>query len=421
MRAYQSNKKPSTSLRLNKDDPNKRLESFPHVALTDYSGHEAWIAAFGEQVVGSRHLDIQVTFNYFINPLRLKTEGTQGAGSLTIEDRRLKVAVEGGAGEAHIQSIRNIVYIAGHDAFGMFTCAFGQFLEGTTQQAYIGDLTDAFVIGIAEGNQLSVMHRRDDVDGSVVIQQDFNLDSLDGKGLSKYIINPFSLNIFKISYGFLGSLPAVLEVYAGVDIGWVPFHTFNTDAIPGQVIVTNPNLPIHFLATSDGTNDVAMFSGSWVGGVISADRTPALNDRYAFSLAKSIPIGEHVIASGRVKDVFQGFQNRIPADLLLVTIGVDGTKPHIVNVRLNPTLINTVFNDVSVDSVMQADQAGTFSGGVPSGRLVGSFALGKIDSAGITFQPGEVRMTAGDIVSISLVVSVVASDVALGAHWGELK
>lgn len=419
-RTFQTDGNPVAARIAQPGTPGDKRQVIPYSAHCDYAGREAQIAVFGETLVGQKQPDISLVFNYFINPERVVSI-VSGGGALSIDASRLKVAVTGGAGEAIAESKRNISYRAGHDAFALFTCSFGESLPGTIQEAGAYNAVNGFYISM-DGAGLHVNHL---VGGvlATVDQGDFNLDKLDGSGLSDITLDPQALNIYRITYGYLGKAPAFFEVYAGVAVGWVPFHVFDITNNGGGLVLTDPLLPIKFRADSDGTNDVAMFSGSWLGGTIGDARRREDNDQFAFDVSKSILGGvETVIGSMRVKTTFQGKPNKIPAEFHVLTAGVEGVKPHIIRIYKNTPLTAPLWLDpIGPTSVVEIDLVGTLTGTAPK-ELRYSTALGKTADLGpgVHFPIGELRLEVGDTLTFT-VFSANNSDVILAGSWEEFK
>lgn len=403
-----------------------KRQVIPHQAIADYAGRETQVAAYGELLTGQKQLDVSLVFNYFINPERTR-QTISGTGANTIDASRLRVAAEGGAGTAEVESKRNIVYRTGHDAFALFTCAFGAGGVGATMKAGPFNGVNGFFISLSETGKLQANHlvggvlttyTQGNTDGT-----GFNLDQLDGSGPSDFTVNPHALLVYRITYGYLGQSPAYFEVQTGAAKGWVPFHTIDIGNTTADLILTDPILPIKFEATSDGTSDAVMFSGSWLGGVIGNQRTRVDNDQFAFDVSKALVAGVQThIGTMRVKATFQGKVNKIPAEFHVLTAGVDGTKDHILRIWKNTPLTGAVWVDpIGPTSIIEIDLTGTLTGTSPK-ELRYSTALGKVDSLGpgIEFPIGELRLEVGDTLTFTA-YSANASNVVLAGTWEELK
>lgn len=399
--------------------PGEKRQVIPYQALCDYAGRESQVSGFGDLVTGQKHPDVSVVFNYFIDP-QFAIPVTTGTGAVGIDVSRLKLSTTAGAGQAQVTSKRDIIYRMGHEAQAMFTCAFGASGAGLQQMAGVYDDNDGYFISLSETGVLQTNHRVGGVT-TTYNQADFNIDTLNGDGLSDFTLNPQALNIYRISYGYLGSLPAIFELYGGTTLGWVPFHTIDTINKTADLLLQSPNLPIRFDLVSDGTNDGVMYSGSWTGASIGAERDRSLNDQFGFEVPASIAAGaETVIGSMRVKSLFQGKANKIPIDFHNISGGFDGTKPHIVRVYRNTGLTGANWQNLIGDtSVVEIDLVGTLTG-VTAAQLKYATAVSKDGTIDHEFATGELRLSTGDTLTFT-VESANTSDIVLAGQWDELR
>lgn len=396
----------------------------PHYAIGDGRGNEATVAGFGDLVIGQRLPDILIAWNYDINPERA-VETVTGVGAVGIDNSRLYVAVEGGAGTAEVSSKRYIVYRAGYSAQAMFTAAFDTPAAGTTQECGAIDADNGYYLSISTDNQLQVVYSS--THGGIVPtnQYQFNVDILDGTGPSRFKLNPQAMNIYRISYGYLGKLPATFEVYGGTKIGWVLFHTVDTIDIAGGgdnfLAIEEPNLGIRFRTSSDGTANVRLLSGSWNGGIIGGFHDRSLNDHFSFDVTTTITaVVETFIGAMRVKSTYAGKPNKLTVDLHNISGGVDGTKPVVIRVYKNTTLTGGTWVDpIGPTSLIEVNTTATAPALLVSERRHAQ-ALGKTDSFDHSFGDGELRLAAGDTLTFTG-YSTNNFDVTLAGDWDELK
>ncbi len=395
----------------------------PYHALCDYAGREAMIAGFGEQITGFKRPDILTVFNYFINPNQVKTTSSTGSFSITSDNSRLKLTAGiSGVGSAVVESLDNIVYRPGFDCYIVVTAAYGEDLPGTTQEFGPHDDINGYGLALI-GGQLAAKHYRGGSVISTTLANNFNLDKLDGTGLSGFTVNPQAINIYRISYGYLGVFPVTFEIYAGHKIGWVPFHNIDVTGIDNSLIIEDPYLPIRFDVTSDGINEISMFSGSWDGGVIAGPINNRLSDGFTVDNLISALNGGNVVKplmSIRNVVTFKSKLNKIVTDLRTVSASVDGNKLHSLCLFLNATLTDESFVSVDTSSIMLVDKVAT---AITGGRLLKVFNLGRVDSfgGGVNFDFGEIRIRPGDTLSFTTVTASNSSDINVALNWNELK
>lgn len=416
---------------LNIDSPDKftgkayergRQQRIPYVGIVDGAGREILVGSFGELVTGQKQVDVSAAFQYFVDPDRV-TETNTGTGATSIDNSRLKLTANGGVGTCEVKSRAPITYRPGLNSFAEFTAAFDPYRSGTTQECGTFDVGgNGYSLSINSEDKLVVNHYRSGTLISSVAQgsvpgEGFAFDQLDGTGLSGFTANPQHMNLFRIIYGYLGIAPAVLEIYGGTMLGWIPFHIVETINTTNRLIIEDPHLPITFKVTSDGTNNVAMLSGSWLGGSIGTLRSHSENSQFSADVSKTALTGTVTLLSIRVKSTFKTKTNKIPVDLHEISAGITSNKPNIVHLILNGTLTGGSFSDVDTNSCVEFDTTGTVSGG----RKLRSWGVEQDGTLNSNFEEGEVRIVADDILSVVLITAGTNVDVNAGLHWDELR
>ena len=166
-------------------------------------------------------------------------------GTVTLDDTTGAMAhlqtSTGTTGIAKLSSIEPLRYIPGHEAYAYFTTIFTTGVANSTQWAGVFDSVDGFAVGY-NGTTFSILHRIDSSD-STVAQSSFNIDRLDGTGPSRITLDSTKMNIFRISYGWLGTAPITFEI-CRKDGQWFPFHMIqraNEESVPS---IYNPVLPL---------------------------------------------------------------------------------------------------------------------------------------------------------------------------------
>lgn len=241
------------------------------------------VSIFGDAITNHRHAQINILFAYSIPADKVATAVVDTGlinGSATIPTTANAVnsmamleTGTGSTGSAVINSKVAIQYLPGHDVEFLFTGAFTTGVANSTQ--WIGAFTaaDGFAVGY-NGTAFSILYRNS-ASGSLVTttiaQTSFNIDPLDGTGQSNITIDPTKLNIFKISFGWLGTAPIIFWIMRS-DGQWFKFHTIqrpNSFAIPS---VSLPMLQIRAEVTNAGnTSNLTFYTGSWTGGTIGND------------------------------------------------------------------------------------------------------------------------------------------------------
>jgi hypothetical protein len=198
------------------------------------------------------------------------------------------------------------------------------------------------------------------------------MDEIDGTGPSGFNINPTNLNIFRLSYGWLGAASLKFQVLSTTG-QWITFHIIQLPNTINTPSFTNPMLPMQMAATNTGnTTDLRIASGSWDSGAISNIRNRA---GYRTFTINSNPISipnnteTHLITIHN-KPTFNGVANKI--ELRFVGLGggfLDSSKNLLLKYIKNATVTGTAFSDVNTSaSVVEFSTAGTFT--IGSGTVV---------------------------------------------------
>lgn len=413
---------------INKHNANTQLRASPfgqnagystYKSLMDQAGRTNNIGGFGDLQVANRVTSISMAFQYGLLA-DLVTVDQVGGGAHSIVNSMLKISGSA-AGDKYTVTTRSaIIYSSGFDGQAMFTAAFTKYQNAVIHQD-IGphDNQDGYSIGVKE-DQLVIRRFKNGVIVDEVLQSDFSLDKVDGSTGSSFNLDPEKLNLYRIQYGYLGLLPAIFEVYGGLQHGWVPMHIIeiiNTDV---NMIIENPHLPIQTtvdIQSGDPGKEVAIYSGSWYGGVLGGLKQHEHVQHFGDKAEKTISAGvETPLLALRSATTFNGITNRLRMDLEYFSADADGTKSVEFAVYANPTITTGTWNDV--EAGLSYAQTNTTLTSWAGGRYLGSLYLGKVANDVIQMDPGAVRFNPGDSMLVTA-KSVNQSDTKLSLRWGE--
>jgi len=253
-------------------------------------------------------------------------------------------------------------------------------------------------------------------------QVDWNLDKMDGTGLSGMTIDPTKGNVYFIQFQWLGFGAIRFCVESDIDGDIHVVHQINytnQNIIPS---VQNPTLPLHCRVTNGATTSnivIKTASGAVFtegkdlknGITFSADNTKSLTDTT-----------ETVILVIKNKTVYQGVENRVSMLPLLLSINAVGSaaaKNHTIRIYLNPILGGIPsFTDVSTNTSIAAfDTAATT---VSEGTKVVSISLGQIDSDTIRLEELIREIRPGNFIVVTAQITQDTSDVEVSGVWREL-
>lgn len=404
----------------------RNVENFSSINI-DRSGREASNTVFGDAVVATKHDIIGVQFQYNITTYDAISTTTTYA-TITQSNSKAVLATSTDSTitiSATLQSKKALRYRSGKEGYFYFTSTFttttGSFKVGIADTLqYIGlfDADDGFYIGF-NGLKFVVGKRRATVD--LQIERDFfNRDILDGTGKSKFNIDFSKSNVFKISYGWLGSAPITFEVLTPQG-KWVAFHVIeypNTEISPS---INNPVLPIraYIAKTTTGTaTDIQLRTSSWSAGIVNGASLSVGDRNFSTTAAKSVTAATTTnIMTLKNNATFQSKTNKIMIKVLSIGLSGDGTKIHRFGLRRNATVAGTpAFTSIRADaSVASVDVAGTT---VTGGETENFFYLNKVDAQSVDLNNLDIEIYPGESITLS-VLTAGNSDVDAVLRWEE--
>lgn len=184
------------------------------------------------------------------------------------------------------------------------------------------------------------------------------------EGSLPFTLDPTKGNVFMIQYQWLG-FGMITYLIENPDTGrFIPVHKIkyaNSAVIPS---LNNPSLPLcAVVKNAANTSDIVLKSSSMAGfteGKIESHVPPS-----SISANKAaIGTSETPVLSIHNHTIYQGVLNRVEVDILALSISVDGTKPAIVRIRHNPTLVGASFSDIDANTtVLRSDNSATSASG----------------------------------------------------------
>jgi hypothetical protein len=393
-------------------DPKGKLQVQP-ISGIDSVGRTSFNSTFGDKIVAERITNIVVSFNYNISDEDVKTTLVD-TGTATAADSMLSASSgTGTTGAVNIESVDVVRYIPGRESFAYFTAMFPNGGVATSTQ-HIGLFAsqDGFYLGYTNTN-LIVGYRRDSVDTEVI--------STSWNG-SPRVLTEFDfakLNIFRISYGWLGTAPVNFEIMTATG-EWLLMHQFPFPGTLTTTIVLNPTLPICIDVTKTaGAEDIIVKSASWSAGTQGSATTKQERTKTVSNSVTGITT-EVLIINVRNQANFQGIENRVVARSFVLAITTDGPKPVTLRVYKDLTIATPTWVDVdATNSVLQTDILGTPTYDLT--KLEDVLTFGRIDSQVFIIDPkGAVLIRPGEDLTISAESSGAGSDVTLAIRYQEL-
>lgn len=384
----------------------------------DYAGKQVSHTIFNEIATGRKENDILVQFQYNIATYDVTTSLT---GSGTVTQSNSQAVVSSGAiasSSASVESIDSVRYRPGHEAFAYFTTVYiNGGVANSTQRHGIYSSDNGFYFGY-NGTSFGVGYRNETVD-TWITQSNFNKDKLDGTGSSGFILNPTKMNIYKITYGWLGSAPVYYEVFGGNSIGWIVCHVVDFSNSQTGTSIGNPVLPIRCSVTKTaGSTDIVVKTGCWAAGVIDGGSGETGKRTFAYYNTKAISAATVTnIFTLKNNTTFQSKTNRVVVVPKFFTGDSDGAKSVRLSLIKNATLGGSP-SYTSIDatnSVISYDTAGTT---VTGGTLILPFFLAKVGQISEDLEHIIIKLKPGETLTVSA-YSAQASDIDASISWEE--
>lgn len=330
-------------------------------------GRKSLVSVFGDQIVENRDDMINIPFFYGIPSFNITTSTSGGGAATSSLSMAVLSSSTGATGFAQIQTKRRLRYITGREGYCFFTAMFNNSAANSVQWIGLFDTNDGAAIGF-NGTTFSALFRRNTVD-TIIPQASFNMDPINGTGPSGFNINPATLNVFRISYGWLGAAPITYQVLDQTG-QWISFHQIKPNNISTTPSFLNPVLPMTALIQkTSGATNLTLSSASWSAGVVhtlpsAASRYFTVSNPGLTSLAAT-PTETHLLTI-RNNTTYNSFTNNVEVRLIIVTGGtvVTTTDLSIIRIRKNATVTGTSFSNVdAANSVVSFSTAGTYSAG----------------------------------------------------------
>lgn len=306
------------------------LDTFPSrsVAIAQY-GDTANIDAFSRlrvsQPVGL--FDVQCQYND--QPLVMETgaTGTGVAGAHDANTRMVALAKTNGTGTSFLQSYEYIPYQAGKSQLVFITGLLGAAVASELADVGLFDAANGIFLRQNGTTNLQII-RRTSTSGSIVdnavAQTSWNIDKLDGTGVSGKTLDVTKVFILVIDAQFLG----MGRVRIGFDIDGVicwahQFLNANVLAVPYMQSLT---LPVQMLVSGSGAGKTSYFKCASVSSEGGSENVSAFSFATAEQTVTAGSATATHLLSVRPKTTFNGIANRTRFQLESIEILVTGAQ-----------------------------------------------------------------------------------------------
>lgn len=273
-------------------------------------GEKPIISTFGEMTVGSRVPFINAQFVLGLNPNEFVSGGNPYplvtiVGNIGFENM-MEISTGPNAGEnvGYAETKSGLRYIPGYEFGAWFTVVY----TPPTVDGYIKtglfDGDNGFWVGFKlHGGSIKfgICRVKDGVE-YFTPQEDFNIDKLDGTGLSKYVLDTSKGNVYFIRGGYLGFAPVIfgLKLPNGQILHYHIIEYPNTQELTH---ISNTNLPAR-TDVSNGTADeiVKIVTGSLMAYVTDGANIAANTRQFSKAATGTLIAGAY---NGRILIAFR--------------------------------------------------------------------------------------------------------------------
>ena len=252
-------------------------------------------------------------------------------------------------------------------------------------------------------------------------QQDFNIDTLDGTGPSGMVLDPSKLNIYQISFRWLGAGQIQFAIENHDDGNIIAFHHIHYANRHEDVHLDNPSFKLGYIAanlTGSAATDVHTYGASMLGAVeglrVSTNYTTSTSSAKTSltnnTLHHLLTVRNQLIANNKInlrefiaRQLSIAVQANDPVEVVLILNGV-------MNTGRTYTTINS-----DGGSAIQSTTTGTFTSPVPIATYVvpingsGTFDLSDLG----------IVVPSGNELSVAVRSGQTIQSVLVGLTWEE--
>lgn len=319
--------------------------------------------------------DAQFTYN--LSPL-VYEQITSGSGATITHDATNRMALmtfssTPTGGKAYMQSYEYIPYQPGRSQLAFVTFNMIEGVSNVLKFAGLSDGVNGIEFQVSGSTKQFVVYSGTSAGNETITQANWNLDKLDGTGVSQLTLDITKTQIFVIDLQAL----YVGRVRVGFDIdGSVYYaHQFvhaNRIAYP---YIATANLPIRCGMTCTGTVSTTM---NFICSSVASEGGETDIRGRTFTTEGTGTAGNNsraAILSVRPKTTFNSIANRSKFELESINILNTGTRAILIEVCLGQALTSASYVDVNTTySAFEYDQTGTLSGN--PAIVVSSFYVG---------------------------------------------
>ena len=373
--------------------------------------------AFEDLSVASPFPIVQTDFVFSVNPDIVDTDAG-GAGSV-YQSGNMAVISSGASANSwgELLSERKIRYKAGMGVRMLMTAVFSQGVQGNHQIIGLGNDEDGFFFGF-NGPDFGIMRRCSGIDHWTP-QAEWNIDKMDGHGLSGQVLDPTKGNIYMVQMQWLG-FGAIKFFIEESSTGRIhPVHVVKYANLNTETSVTVPIFNIYLESRNTTNTSDIILRTPCISAFIEGTIHRILGPRYGIDNDKFVLTNTFTnVLTIRVKDTYYGKANKIPIQLTNMT-ACSSQKPAVVVLIKNAVMSGSaIWTDIATGtSVVEYDTNQTTLTG---GRSLMTFCIGPGHGFTQYIDPYAIVLDAGCTLTIAARVPTAENtSISAALNWIE--
>lgn len=322
--------------------------------------------AFSRLRVSTPEYVFDTNFQYNLQPL-VYEQITNGSGATVTHDSTNRHALltfssTPTGGKSYLQTYEWFRYQAGRSQMVIQTFNFIETATDCLKFVGYGDGTDGIELQQSGSTIQLVRYSSTAVGNQTVAKADWNIDPMNGNGVSGINLDFTKTQIFVVDLQWLG----VGRVRCGFDVNGVLYwcHEFYHANLKTHAYMRTANLPLRIGMTCTGTVSTTM---RYICASVTSEGGQPDPQGYEFALPVAGTAGSDArahILSLRPKTTFNSIANRAKFVLLGLDVMVTGSNPVLVEVVIGQAISGTTtYSDVNATySGFEYNTAGTISG-----------------------------------------------------------